>query len=334
MKFNLLKAGLSLIPLLSEAFAQDVATAPVDTVPIYFYNANKNKCLRTTGLPDSDLSYGDCDTSDNIVWIIPTTHYGNYRSKVNPDYCLSLSDGKVSLKECSEETMLYRDGNFIKSQLSEKYCIGSSGKKNDPNGVSLKECDINDPDQIFYFNIWDFEVNEEDPVITQPEGVTIYFYNALKNVCLNSNGTTVNAGDCSIFEVGNDESLWIIPDNHYGYYRPKTNPEKCLSIVDGVVSLDKCSEETILYRDGNFIRSKSSDDHCVAISMFDNSLEFAENCEVTNSDHMWYFNIWTVPEVEEPVANPEPSVYEIPAPTTTVNVEPTVIDEVKPTEGF
>jgi len=259
-----------------------------ETVDVYFYNAYKNKCLRTTGLPDSSLTYGACDNSEDIVWTIPTSHIGNYRSKANPDYCLSIEDETVTLKECNETTSLYRDVNFIKSSLYENYCIGSS----ENNNASLKECDVNEPDQIWYFNNWDPSlVFEETPVVSQPESVTVYFYNAFKNECIHNDLTT---GSCDF----NDDSLWDIPVSHNGYYRSKADPEKCLSIVDGGLSLSECNENTVLYRDGNFIKSPLSDEYCIASSTIDHSLEYSEGCDISNPYQIWYFNNWTPTDVE------------------------------------
>jgi len=178
--------------LILNVFAQE------ETVEIYFYNATKNKCLKTTGLTDEPLTYGSCDNSENTVWIIPASHNGNFRSKANPDYCLNIENGIASLQECNENTILYRDVNFIKSPLYENYCIGSS--VNDPYEIALKECDVNDPDQIWYFNIWDPSIVIEDT----PESVIVYFYNAYKNKCIHNDGTSVVVGNCF-----NTETLFL-----------------------------------------------------------------------------------------------------------------------------
>jgi len=268
---------------------------PYDT-DVYIYNAYRNKCLRTTGIPDSPLTYGACDHSDNTVWKIPKSHNGNFRSQVNLDYCISIEDGVLSLKECNDDNTIYRDGNFVKSTSSDNYCISLSEKT--PNEAILKECDINNPDQIWFFNLWDssdvvIEV-EDTPVIAQPETVTIYFYNAYRNSCITSDGDAIVNGKC----FNNDNALWEIPASHDGYYRSKVNPEKCLSVVDGVVTLSECNENTKLYRDGNFIRSPLSDAHCIASSVVDNSIEYVENCIENHSDYIWYFNIWTPPAIE------------------------------------
>jgi len=269
-------------------------------VEIYIYNASKNKCLRTTGLPDSSLTYGSCDNSNNTIWYIPNSHSGNYRSKANPDYCLTIKDGIVSLQKCILNKTLYRDVNFIKSPLSDNYCIGSS--ENDPNEIALKECDVNDPDQIWFFNIWDSSVViEETPVVSQPETVAIYIYNASKNICLNSDDSSITVGRC---DFTTDASLWEIPISHHGYYHPKANAEKCLSITDGVVSLGECNENSILYRDVNFIKSTLSDNDCISSS---NEISIKE-CDANDSDQIWYFNTWDPSiAIEEPpvVSQPE-----------------------------
>jgi len=44
--------------LILNVLAQD------ENVEIYLYNATKNKCLKTTGLPDTPLTYGSCDNSE------------------------------------------------------------------------------------------------------------------------------------------------------------------------------------------------------------------------------------------------------------------------------
>jgi len=280
---------------------------PNNYIDIYIYNANKNKCLRTTGLPETSLTYGACDNSNSTVWTVPysSTHYGIFRSKVNSDYCINIEEGVVSLKKCNTNSMLKSNGNFIKSIYSDNYCIGSSN--NDPNEISLKECDAHDLDQIWYFNDWipNPDVNEEPPVVSQPETVTVYLYNAYKNKCIHNNATT---GNCDF----NDDSLWEVPVTHHGYYRSKADPEKCLSIIDGVVSLSECNENTILYRDGNFIKSPLSDDHCIISSKDDDTLKYIEGCDVNDSNDIWYINIWTPSQVE----NPEPSTTETPVPTT------------------
>ena len=318
-----------------------VVQQPED-VTVYFYNALRNKCLRTDGLPGSPLTYGSCDNSENTAWIIPATHEGNYRSQVNPDYCLTIVDGVVSLGECNENTTLYRDVNFIKSPLSENYCIGSS--ESDPDQISVKECNVDDQDQIWYFNNYDPSavVIEEPPVVQQPETATIFFYSAFRNVCLNNDGTSVFSGSC---DFTNNDSLWEIPVTHNGNYVSKTNPEKCLTIVDGVVSLGECNENNTLYRDGNFIRSPSSDKHCIILSKFDDSLEYTEECDASDFDHIWYFNIWTAPETEVatstevvvPTTAAEENQTEVVVPTTAAEenqtevVVPTTAAEENPT---
>jgi len=291
-------------------------------VELYIYNANKNKCLSTTGKPGSTLTYGTCDNSDNTIWIVPNSHYGNYRSKANPDYCINVENGKVTLEECSDSTIIYRNVNFIKSPYSindANYCMGSS-KKN-PNEISLKECDVNDPDQIWFFNFWDSSVVVEE---TQPDTMTIYFYNALKNECIQSDGSTVTTGNC----FNNENALWEIPSSHFGYYRLKSNSEKCLGIIDGVVIVSDCTDEnSILYRDGNFIKSPLSDDQCIVSSNVDNTLEYLEGCDVSDPNHIWYYNIWTPPteEISEPTIS---EVSTAPSETTGTSEENQTISEI------
>jgi len=304
-------------------------------VDVHFYNAYKNKCLRTTGLPDSTLTYGPCDNSEYTVWTIPNSHDGNFHSKINPDYCLSIEDGTVSLKECNDNTNLYRDVNFIKSPLFNNYCIGSS--INDPNEISLKECNVNDQDQIWFFNIYDPSavVIEEPIVAPEPEYVTIYFYNAYKNKCITSDGTSAVIGNCFF----NDDALWELPVTHDGYYRSKAHPEKCLTVIDGVVTVSECNENTTLYRDGNFIRTPLSDNHCIGSAHEGLTLEYKENCIENHTDYIWYFNIWTPPETQP--------INDVPVPTETFNeivfptefaepvetevIVPTAVAEEKPT---
>jgi Leucine-rich repeat (LRR) protein len=270
-----------------------------ETVTVYLYNALKNVCITSDG---SSVTTGSCDFSrDNSLWEIPTSHNGYYRSKANAEQCLSIVDGDLLLSECNENTTLYRDGNFIKSPLSDTYCIGSS--EGNTNELSIMECNGNDANQIWYFNNWDPSiVVEETPVNSQPETVTIYFYNALKNVCITSDGSSVTTGSC---DFSSDYSLWEIPTSHNGYYRSKANAEQCLSIVDGVVSLGECNENATLYRDGLFIRSPLSEDYCIAASQFDSTLEYIEGCDMNDPDHIWYFNIYT-PEASTTTTEEEP----------------------------
>jgi len=259
----------------------------LETVGVYIYNAAKNKCLRTSGEPESPVTFGACDNSDNIVWNIPFTHEGYYRSKVNPNYCLSIDNNVVSLKECNENTIVSRNGNFIKSPLSENYCVGSSEK--DPKGISVKECDANDQNQIWYFNNWDPSVvMEEFPEV--PETVTVFFYNAFKNECLSTDGSSVVFGSCDFTK---EDALWDIPTSHDGYYRSKANPEKCLSIMNGgVITLSDCNENTTLYRDGNFIKSPLSNDYCIGSSESDPKGVSLKGCNENDQDQIWYFNNW------------------------------------------
>jgi len=293
---------------------------PEETSDLYFYNVLRNKCLRTTGSPDSTLTYGDCDNSINTVFEVPLSHNGYYRSKVNPDYCLSMEDGKVSLSECNENTKLYRDGNFIKSPSSDAYCIGSSGMDSDE--ISSKECNENDPDQIWYFNLYD----PSAVIVEEPEPTSIvYFYNAYKNKCLTSDGVTVFIGNC----FNNDDALWEIPISHKGYYRHRSHPNMCLNVIDGEVSVSECSEATELYRDGNFIRSPLSDNHCIG-SLDDNSIKYLENCIENHSTYIWYFNIWTPPTTTEAATS---TVTPTEAATSTEIIIPTEVNfEVVPTE--
>jgi len=295
---------------------------------VYFYNANRNKCLRTTGKLDTPLTYGTCDGSDNTLWLIPNSHSGFFRSKINSKYCLSIEDEMVSLKECNENTTLYRDGNFIKSISSDNYCIGSSNSRS--KEISLIECDESDPDQIWYFNIYDSSsTNFEKPVNT-------YFYNANKDKCIVGYMNSVALGKCGYYRT----MVWEIPVSHEGYYRLRTN-KNCLSIVDGVVSLGECDENTVLYRDGNFIRSPLSDDHCIVIGA-NNKLEYIENCDENNPDHIWYFNTYTDPfptnaqyMIEWEMEHYGPEYYGMDSLTTEI-AEPTKTAEqaeiVEPTE--
>jgi len=309
--------------LILNVLAQD------ENVEIYLYNATKNKCLKTTGLPDTPLTYGSCDNSENTVWIIPASHNGNFRSKANPDYCLNIEDGIVSIKECNESTILYRDVNFIKSPLYDNYCVGSS--ESNSYEIALKECDVSDPDQIWYFNLWDPSIVIEDtPAL--PESVIVYFYNAYKNKCIHNDGTTVVVGNC----FNTENSLFEIPTSHEGLYRSKVNPEKCLSVIDGVVSLSECNENDILYRDGNFIRSPLSENYCIAASKTDNSLEYIEGCDFTDPDHIWYYNIWTPPETEVAAPAEVAVETEVAAPAEVAvptEVAVTTTEAVAPTEA-
>jgi len=280
----------------------------INPVAFYIYNAYKNKCLRTTGLPDSTLTYGACDNSDNTIWYLPNSHYGYYESKASPGYCLSIYNGTVSLKECSRHTILLRDGNFIKSPSSENQCIGSS-KKNS-NEISLNECDVNDNQQIWFFNLWDpSNVIEqpETPVDEQPETVTVYLYNAFKNECILSDGTS---GRC---DFSNEDSLWEIPVSHSGYYHPKANPEKCLSIIDDVVSLSECNEATVLYRDVNFMKSPSSDNQCIGTSENGSNEMSLKECDINDPSQIWYYNVYDPSLVVE-------ETPEVPPPETFVSI--------------
>jgi len=302
-KVNLSFNEINSIPSELSNHNLDLSNNPIaeERVSVYLYNAIKNKCLRTTGDLNTPLTYGTCDNSENIVWTIPTTHIGKYRSKINPDYCISMEDGNessvISLQYCNSENSEFgRDGNLIKASTN-NLCLGSS---KDSNEVVQKACDENDQDQIWYFNNWDSSIVFEEepeviiPGVLPPVDVTIYFYNAYNNKCITTDGSTVTTGDC----FNNEGALWEIPVSHDGYYRPKSNPEKCLSIVDGAVTLSECNDDTTLYRDGNFIRSPSSDDYCIASSEVDDSLKYLKGCNENNSDHIWYFNVWTAPETE------------------------------------
>jgi len=258
-------------------------------VAIYLYNANKNKCLRTTGELDSTLTYGPCDNSDNTLWIVPNSFNGYFRSKINRNYCLNINSDSVSLKECSDNNYIYGEGNFLKSSINPNYCVGSS-KKNSRE-VSLKGCDINDPDQVWYFNLWD-----SNNVVAQKEDtVSIYFYNTLKDQCIKSDGTSVITGSC---DLSDDGTLWDIPVSHEGQYRSKANPEKCLSIEEGIVSLSECNENTTLYRDGNFIKSALSEEQCIQASSTENTLDYLEGCDANDYHHVWFYNIWTPPTTD------------------------------------
>jgi len=95
--------------------------------------------------------------SDNSLWIAPYSFNGYFRSKINRNYCLSIDYDSVSLKECSDSNYINGEGNFLRSSVNPNNCVGSS-KKNSKE-ISLKDCDINDPDQIWYFNLWDSNTN-------------------------------------------------------------------------------------------------------------------------------------------------------------------------------
>jgi len=259
---------------------------------IYIYNANRNECLRTSGIVDTPITYGKCDNSDNTVWITSNTN-GHFRSKANPNYCLrpnnvSTDSGvTVILGKCSpiaHNNQFYRENNLLIKRINGSYnrsCIGSS--EQDPQQADLKTCDEKDPDQIWYFNHWDPSVVVKDTAI-------VYLYNAYKNVCIRTDGASVTTGSC---DFTNDSTLWDIPNSHKGYYRSKAYPEKCLSIEDGEVALSECQEDAKLALDGNFIRALKDKDYCLASSTSGTTLEYLEGCSVENPDHLWYVNIWT-----------------------------------------
>jgi len=295
-------------------------------VPIYIYNAGRNKCLSNTGKLDSPVTFGNCDNTDNIVWFIPYSHMGYYRSKINPDYCLSMEDdtegGKMILRNCEDDhdefSHFVRDGNFIKPSLPDRdLCLGGSTKRS--NKIVKKVCNEKDLDQIWYFNIWDTS-------FTPPaESTIVYLYSAYKNQCIRTDGSTVTTGDC----LSSDDSLWEIPNSHDGYYRSKAYPEQCLSIVDGKVGLSECNETTTLYLDGNFIRSPLSEEHCIATSnaLTDNELEYVERCDDQQYNNIWYFNIWTPPASTKDVTQPTP-VSEEENPTVTITSTVTAVRTV------
>jgi len=234
-----------------------------------------------------------CDNSDHTVWITSNSN-GHIRSKANPIYCARPnnvnSEGGVILGKCSpiaHRNQFKRSENLLKYYMNSGFtytCIGSS--EEDPSKAFLIDCNKKDPSQIWYFNKW-------DPSVVVKETAVVYFYNAYKNECIHTDGSSVTMGSCDF----NDDSLWEIPNSHKGYYRSKANPEKCLSVVDDKVSLTECNEDTKLYLDGNFIRSQSSKDHCIASSKSD-QLEYVEGCDISNTDHIWYANIWESPETE------------------------------------
>jgi len=277
---------------------------PPETSTFYLYNAMRNVCITNDG---TSVSTGKCDfTNDDALWEIPASHDGLYRSKVNPEKCLSIVDGEVVLSDCNEDTTLYRDGNFIKNIASNDKCISSES--------TLKECDIEDPDQIWFYNVFDPSnvPVEETPVDLPPQTSTVYLYNAMKNVCITTDGTSVNTGDC---DFTNDNALWEVPTSHNGNYRSKAYPEKCLSVVDDKVALSECNEENTLYRDGFFIRSPSSDNYCITSYYWNTvDLDYTEDCDEEDYNHIWFFNIWVAPA------------------TTTENVVPTTVaNEENPT---
>jgi len=261
---------------------------------VYIYNADRNECLTTSGVFGTPITYGKCDNSDNTVWITSNSN-DDIRSKANPTYCISPNDGNsegdVILGECSTEpdqNQFKRSENLIKYYTNASYtntCIGSS--EEDPSKTALIRCNEKDPSQIWYFNKW-------DPSVVIKETAMVYFYNAYKDECIHTDGSSVTMGSCDF----NDDSLWEIPNSHKGYYRSKANPEKCLSVVDDKVSLTECNEDTRLYLDGNFIRSSSSKDHCIATSTSDHTLEYIEGCDISDANHLWYANIWESPETK------------------------------------
>ncbi|OUM62991.1 hypothetical protein PIROE2DRAFT_10567 [Piromyces sp. E2] len=291
-----------------------------ETTEIYISNVSRNKCLSTTGLPESSLTYGDCDNSNNTIWIVPKSYYGNYRSKANPDYCLSIENGIVTLKECNDNTIIYNNKS-IRSPSSSNYCVGSSSSNS--NEISLKECNNNDLDQIWYVNHWDPSFEK----VPTEETVTVYLYNALRNVCLNNNGNTVVPGNCE-FTNKSYNSLWEIPISHHGNYYSKVNPGKCLSVTGNGIFLGECNENNILYRDGNFIRSSFIKNGCITIEYNYNSLKYKYGCDVNNTDQIWYFNIWTPPATET-ITESSSTEISIPTDPFIISEIPTVNDELE-----
>jgi len=129
-----------------------------DNAIVYFYNAYKNVCMHT----DTDgttVTTGSCVFSDDsALWEIPNSHKGNYRSKAHPEKCLSIVDGEVGLRECNEETKLTLDGNFIRSLKNKEHCIASAKSSNTLEYI--EGCSVEDPDHIWYANIWTEEKEE------------------------------------------------------------------------------------------------------------------------------------------------------------------------------
>jgi len=137
--------------------SNQIEEIPEDTVTIYLYSANKNKCLYTSG---TSVFTEDCDFSDASLWIIPNSHQGYYRSKAFPDSCLGIVDVRVTMTECNKNSVLFRDVNFIKSPNLVNQCIGS---RLDNSIAYIDECDLNDQDQIWYYNIY------TPPAVTEVE---------------------------------------------------------------------------------------------------------------------------------------------------------------------
>jgi len=259
-----------------------------DQVYFYVYNPNRNKCVHLNE-KDGFLTYGNCnDDPEKILWLPPDENYGVMRYGENPTCCL-YEDGITCGESCinnSEQLRLCTSDNRIRpsegDHCKNDTCLGPS--TSDPKRLTWVDCDNNDLDQIWYFNIW-------DPSVVVKETTTVYLYNAIKDECISTDGSSVTSGNCDF----DDNTLWEVPNSHNGYYRSKAYPGKCLSVMDGVVSLNECNEDTTLYLDGNFIKSPSSKDRCIVSSKSGHTLEYIEGCDINDSYHIWYVNIWESP---------------------------------------
>ena len=237
----------------------------------YLYNPSLNKCIYTSGKLGTEITLAEYDHSENSHWIIPGSHNGKIRSKVNPDYCIVLSDnseGTLILGECeSDKTIFYSDSenNSILSSSTNDKCIGVLNSNS--TVLVMNKCNKNIPDQKFYFNLMEYETvnptttsttvkkttttttkktsttsNASTPTIN-PKLKPVWLYNKNLNQCLTAQATADKkpiVKDCGQYT----NHKWYIDPYPKGYVRPKSYPERCITVLDapnGKIKISNCT---------------------------------------------------------------------------------------------
>lgn len=280
---------------------------PTDTIIYKFYNPLVDSCLFAPNDIGGTLTYGKCDESTNVLWIVPSyPRNGYFRSKLNSNWCLRVSDittGAIELGKCDDNAiMLHDDDAVMKSYLSNDKCLELNSSNNE---VKFNKCIPGSMNQSWYVH----EVIEI-PITTTTKTKTtkkstitttvsptssatqiVHIYNKGYKNCLyepTKKGNVPVFGNC---DSSNKRNKWIIPINGMGYYKSVSN-NWCLQIKNintGAVIVNDCNTNSIMQDiktsyGGEAIWSSLSDNKCLGYS--NNKINF-NDCELNNIDQHW-----------------------------------------------
>jgi len=265
----------------------------------WIYNVATNKCLFAPSTFNNRPQLGDCNDSDYAKWYVSSSDRGLLlRSKVNPDWCASVSntrDGKIIMNNCNYLSYLeYGDPkthkiNTIRSAMPYDLCLDILNSK-EINSSSFKlnmnKCTEGNTLQ----QSWSFwNVNPADV-----KTVKIYIKNTDK--CLRS---PVNYNNRPLLGTCNDtnRSNWLISSSSKGYVRSVAYPDWCINFKDlkaGTITGIQCDDNAIFNYPTNSddtIKSPLDNNKCLGYLEEDINNEIPRlnlnKCDKNKNDQHW-----------------------------------------------